>query len=90
VILVELPEAVHGLEGDVEDAPGFLADPQALLDDRERLGPDGRPALPAAALTREISLSGRHVVIKPSRRRISASAFSSLGRITSSSSEGVV
>ncbi len=40
MILIEFPDAVHGLEGDVEDALGALAHPEALLDHRERLGAD--------------------------------------------------
>ena len=45
---------------------------------------------PAAAFTRESSLSSRQVVISPSSRRISASALPSLSRSAGSSSTSVV
>jgi hypothetical protein len=47
-------------------------------------------SLPAPALIREISVSGRQVVISPSSRRISAIALASLGRIAASSIASLV
>ena len=90
-VLVELPEAVQRLEGDVERPVADLARVDRLADDVEGLRARPRPAsLPAAALTRETSLAGSHVVISFSRRTISAVAASNSARTCAASSVGVV
>ena len=39
-VLIEPPEPVHRLEGDVEHAARLFADPEAFVDDARRLGAD--------------------------------------------------